>query len=150
MNRYKHTQVGTAILWSMGLAILGTGAITIGLVGSGEPVPPVVGVCVVVLLLSMAIFGSLTVAVSEEQVRLWFGPGLIRKSFGVRDIRDAAIVRNRWYYGWGIRLTPHGWLFNVSGLDAVELRLGSGRTFRIGTDEPAELLRAIQSVLAAR
>jgi hypothetical protein len=31
-------------------------------------------------------------------------------------------------------------MYNVWGLDAVELELQSGKKFRIGTDEPAELL----------
>jgi hypothetical protein len=35
------------------------------------------------------------------------------------------------------------WVWNVSGLDAVELTLRSGRRFRIGTDEPEELAKAI-------
>ena len=59
-------------------------------------------------------------------------------------------MRNLWYYGWGIRYTPHGWLFNVSGLDAVELELKNGRTWRVGTDEPVELLAAIQAAAEGR
>lgn len=43
------------------------------------------------------------------------------------------------------QLTPHGWLFNVSGLDAVELELINNRRFRIGTDEPQRLIAAIQT-----
>ena len=47
-------------------------------------------------------------------------PGLIRRRIRIADIRSAAAVRNRWYYGWRLRLTPHGWLYNVSGLNAVQ------------------------------
>ena len=83
-------------------------------------------------------------------MRLWFGPGLIHKTFAASDIREARIVRNRWFYGWGIRWTPHGWLFNVSGLDAVEVELRSGRQYRIGTDEPRQLHEAIGSVIAVK
>jgi hypothetical protein len=52
-------------------------------------------------------------------------------------------VRNPWYYGWGVRLTPHGILYNVSGLNAVELLLDDGRRVRVGTDEPDALVRAL-------
>jgi len=97
----------------------------------------------------MLLFGSLTVEVWEDRIVLWFGPGVIRKRFDVKDVRRATAVRNRWYYGWGIRFTPHGWLFNVSGFDAVELEMGSGRKYRIGSDEPQELLSAIRRVLQA-
>ncbi len=38
---------------------------------------------------------------------------------------------------------PWGWMFNVSGLDAVDIELKDGGRFRIGTDEPEELVRAI-------
>ena len=48
-------------------------------------------------------------------------------------------VTTHWIYGWGIRWIPGGWLWNVSGLDGVELALVSGRRFRIGTDEPEQL-----------
>jgi hypothetical protein len=56
-------------------------------------------------------------------------------------------VRNRWYYGCGLRLTPHGWLHNISGLDAVELELVDGRRVRVGADDAHELVRAIQSAM---
>ena len=45
--------------------------------------------------------------------------------------------------GWGIRKVVGGWMFNVAGLDAVELGLSKGGLFRIGTDEPDQLLEAI-------
>ena len=53
-------------------------------------------------------------------------------------------VRNPWYTGWGIRLGPGYVLWNVSGRGAVELDLASGRRFRVGTDEPAALVSAIE------
>ena len=77
----------------------------------------------VVLVACAFLFDSLTVKVSRTYISLKFGIGIIRKRFSVVDVLNAAIVRNRWYYGWGIRLTPHGWLYNVSGLDAVEIHL---------------------------
>jgi len=54
-------------------------------------------------------------------------------------------VRNQWWWGWGIRLIPGGWLYNVSGLDAVELKMKNGRIFRIGTDEAQRLAEFIQA-----
>ena len=59
------------------------------------------------------------------------------------QIADARQVRNRWYYGWGIRRVPGAWMFNISGLDAVELTLRSGKRFRLGTDDPQGLVFAI-------
>ena len=90
---------------------------------------------------------SLTVRISNNFIEIRFGIGIIRKQFAIAKIQSATIVRNKWYYGWGIRLTPHGWLYNVAGLDAVEIRLNNGKQYRIGTDEPKELHKAINSVL---
>ena len=50
----------------------------------------------------------------------------------------------RWWWGWGVRYYGQGWLYNVSGLDAVEIRLKSGKHIRIGTDEPEALVAEIR------
>ena len=42
---------------------------------------------------------------------------------------------------------PHGWLYSVSGFDAVKIVLTNGRTYNVGTDEPTELLTAIQAAI---
>jgi hypothetical protein len=105
--------------------------------------PRIAVVAVVVLLAVLFLFHSLTVEVTSRTVTLRFGPGLIRRSFRVQDIRGARSVRNRWYYGWGIRWTPHDWFYNVSGLDAVEIELAGGQSVRIGTDRPEELTATI-------
>jgi len=52
-------------------------------------------------------------------------------------------VTNPWWYGWGIHLTPSGWLYNVGGARAVQLDLHNGRSLRVGTDEPERLCEAI-------
>ncbi|MFP6598015.1 MAG: hypothetical protein VCC01_11215 [Candidatus Hydrogenedentota bacterium] len=97
-----------------------------------------------ILLIVGTLFRSLTVCVGKEDISLAFGLGIIRKRFRIEDIESSRVVRNRWYYGLGIRKIQNGWLYNVSGLDAVELQMKDGRRFRIGTDEPDELLEAIE------
>ena len=95
----------------------------------------------------LALFASLTVEIDTEHLRIRFGIGLIRKRFPLDQIDTCRPVSNPWLYGWGIRLTPHGWLYNVSGQEAVELKMKSGKTCRIGTDEPEVLTAALQKVL---
>ena len=106
----------------------------------------IVGIHALVLLL----FGSLTVEVSGGHLRIRFGIGLIRKRWPLDGIESCRPVRNTWLYGWGIRKIPGAWLYNVSGLDAVELKLKSGKRVRIGTAEPQALLAAVENELAAR
>jgi hypothetical protein len=62
----------------------------------------------------------------------------------VADIRRAAAIRTSPLWGWGLRLTPRGWLWNVSGLDAVEFEMTNGSRFAVGTDEPRALIAALQ------
>jgi hypothetical protein len=60
-------------------------------------------------------------------------------------IASYQVVKNPWYYGWGIRLTPHGWLYNVSGSYAVEIKMKTGKKYRIGTNVPNDFEKAICS-----
>jgi hypothetical protein len=143
--RYLHTQPGTVLRWSLGIPslLLLAAAWHFGL---RSPVAPVIPI----LLTALFLFHSLTVAVDGERVALRFGPGLLGRSFRLERIREAAAVRTRWYHGWGIHLTPRGWLYNVSGLDAVEITFDDGARCLIGTDEPEALVRAIREALRSR
>ncbi|SMC25936.1 hypothetical protein SAMN02746041_02464 [Desulfacinum hydrothermale DSM 13146] len=141
MQLYRHRQVGTLILVALGFGVVLTAMLLI-LVPEGRVLT---GLVLVILLLCILLFHALTVEVSTDELVVSFGPGVIRKRFRIADIHDARVAKNRWYYGWGIRLTPHGWLFNVSGLNAVELELKNNRKFRIGTDDPQRLITSIQT-----
>ncbi len=104
----------------------------------------------IVLVVCLFLFAVLNVRVDHEQIIIRFGIGLIRKTFPVKNIESHSVVRNPWYYGWGIRRTPHGWLYNVSGFSAVELLMKDGKSCRIGTDDPAGLYDAIETVLSGK
>jgi hypothetical protein len=95
------------------------------------------------------LFHSLTVRISPSDIAISFGVGLIRKRFPIGDIRSVRTVRNRWYNGFGIRKIRGGWLYNVSGFDAIEIHLKNERKYRIGTNQPKELLAAVESALAS-
>ena len=88
------------------------------------------------------LFWGLTAEVNRTEIRLYFGLGLIGRTICRQRIAQVAQVRNRWWYGWGIRLTPHGWMWSMGGLDAVELTYQNNKRFRIGTDQPQALLKA--------
>ena len=137
MTIYRHTQIGWQVY---GVLVPGTLLLVYGFVTKDLDVFLIL---LTILLLAVALFGWLTVEIDAQRLRIAFGIGLIRRSIPLRTIRAFAPVRNPWYYGWGIRLTPHGILYNVSGLNAVELLLDDGRRVRIGTDEPDALVRAL-------
>ena len=102
-------------------------------------------ILVPIVAIALAIvFNSLTVEITDNELRWHFGPGLLGYSLALDEIDRVAIVRNHWWNGFGIRMAPGFRLYNVSGLDAVELRLKSGEIRRIGTDDPQRLAAAIE------
>ena len=135
---YHHTQTGAALRW--GLILPAIGLLAIGF--AARRAVPFVPLAALLAATGWA-FSSLTVEVTPTRLTWFFGPGLLRKSIEREAIIGATPVRNPWWYGWGIHLTPRGWLYNVGGLDAVELALSNGSTLRIGSDEPEALARAL-------
>ena len=97
----------------------------------------------VAMVLSGLVFTTLTITVDGDQLSWHFGAGLVRKSVSLSEIVSAEPVRTTWVDGWGIHLTARGWLYNVSGRDAVLVTLREGKRFLLGTDEPAVLAAAL-------
>jgi hypothetical protein len=139
--RYQHTQLGTLML-----ATLVCGAIFFAAMAYALPNPErwamlagAIGLVVVAWL-----FSSLTVSVSENELQWRFGPGLLSYRMALADIAGVSIVRNSVLNGFGIRMRPGFRLYNVSGLEAVELRLKNGDVRRIGTDDARGLAAALR------
>lgn len=142
LNHYHHTQIGYWTIIALAIA-WGFSALLMANLGFYWPV----FAALIIFSVCLALFATLTVNINAEMLQLHFGPGLIRKKFWLKDITSCQVVKNPWYYGWGIRLTPHGWLYNVSGLSAVEITLRDGKKYRIGTDVPEELVQAIRAAI---
>lgn len=147
---YKHRQSGYLAVLVLGWVLL-VGGIVFALVEDEERSALVLmGVSMGVVALAVVWFNTLTVTVNGGQVQARFGPGWPKRIIETRDIVGFKQVRNKWYYGFGIRGVPGGWMYNVWGLDAVELDLASGKKFRIGTDEPEDLIAALSAHTALR
>lgn len=140
-ERYSHTQIG----WVTIVLLLIGAALAVGFsIRTGEQSLLVLAFIAVAVIL---LFSTLTVVIDRDAVRLSFGIGLIRRRIPLAEIREVREVRSPWYYGYGIRYTPHGWLWNVWGSGGVELIYDTGGRFRIGTDEPARLAHALREAL---
>jgi len=85
-----------------------------------------------------------TVEVNKDVVRSYFG--IIHRNILRKNIAMVTQVRNRWWWGFGVQWTPHGWMWNISDLDAVELTYHNGKKFCIGTNEPEVLLEALKVI----
>ncbi len=145
--RYRHTQssYGPWLVALAGILVLGAVYATTGQLSGAN-------LAIVAILLLVAVvglvFSRLTVIVDPVSIVAAFGVGWPRRRLALGDVVTARRVRNKWWYGWGLRKIPHGWMYNVWGLDAVELELRSGSVFRIGTDEPDALLGALPPKLS--
>jgi len=137
MIAYKHTQRGTLMIAVMSIAsvVLLVLALTLnkGVLGGFA-----------ILVLAGWLFHSLTIEISGGELRWRFGPGLIRKRVPLAQIVSAQPVRTNFLEGWGIHWSRFGWLYNVSGLDAVAITLHSGKRFALGTDEPQALASELE------
>ncbi len=142
---YRHLQVGwvTLALVLLSLVIFLGVIMSVGTNGLEVLLHPIGLASVALLAVVAGVFGALRTEITDHEFIVAFWPGRPRRVTPLHQIRSVRMVRNHWAYGWGIRLTPHGWLWNVSGLDAVEVVLEGGKRFRAGTDDPWGLAEAL-------
>ena len=145
MTAYRHTQIGHALIYPMiaialfvGILVSSASSARLGLLLSG------------LVVITAITFYKLTIEVDDVYVRAIFGPGLTFRRIKLSGISACEPIRIRWWYGWGIHLTPYGWLYNVSGWDAVAITLHNGRRVSFGTDQPEELCAAIRRFASAK
>ena len=142
---YSHDQWGYGGLLGLVITVVATLGVIVAVAADSETGAIVLLTAGWIPLIGLIVlaFSRLRVVVDSTDVRIAFLFGWPRKAIPLADVVSAEPVRNKWWYGWGIRRTPQGWMWNVHGLDAVELSLANGKTFRIGTDEPQDLVGAI-------
>lgn len=138
---YKHTQIGYVIIASIGAVILVTTIIGIFIPNDFW----YIFALTLFLLLCLALFPFLNIQITEEFILLNYG--FIRKTMRINEIKNTSIVKLPWYFGWGIRWTPEGWLYRVSGFNAVKIEMKSGKIIFVGSDEADKLNKAILSQL---
>jgi hypothetical protein len=145
IKRYEHTQAGYFITIAIVAAM-----VAIGIIMANEGINWIAITVLVVLAVVVVLFHSLTVVISGEELVVKFGRGVITKRFKLNEIQSCQTLRIPWYYGWGIRVTPQGTVFRVSGFHAVQIKLTTGKEFLIGTDVPQELEEAIREAISHR
>ena len=136
---YRHSQPGYLLI-IVSLILIGAGAIVYAFGARPGGILCVIGICCLV-------FGyKLTVEIGDGSLSFWFGPGVFWKKVPLERIMYCQPFKGI-ICGWGIRITPDGWLYNVSGMKAVTIVLKSGKKIHIGTDEPHQLVEAVNSAI---
>lgn len=150
MTFYKHTQIGYLIL---AVTLIVTAIFVWAFLMARAEVPSVDSGTNLLVTLVMALtlflllsFATLAVTIDEKFLKIKFGYGIFAKKFALDEIAKVDVVRNHWYYGWGIRFWfwPPMWIYNISGFDAVQITLKNGKVYRIGTDDAEGLRNAIK------
>ena len=135
MKTYQHTQPGTTIVNSMIVMIL------IFAIASAFLHQLIVATLIIAVV--TWIFRSMTIEISDSDLMWYFGSGFPLKRVPLSEVASAEPIRTTVWNGWGIHYTLRGWLYNVSGYDAVAITLRNGKRLCLGTDEPATLARLL-------
>jgi len=139
---YRHTETSLLNLVALGVPMVACAAAFL-IVPMPSPWTYLVLGLAVFFLVLVILFHSLTIEIDEREIRMHFGPGLVRKKWTVSGCLDARRTKTRLIDGWGIKLTNRGWLYSVSMPDAVLIRFTTGKSVQLGTDEPEALLAAL-------
>ena len=147
---YEHTQVG----WPIRIGLLAGAVVFLSMTALEDLRQSQTALLALWLgaVLAVAIgwlWSSLTVRIADGVLRLQFGLGLPRKTVPLADLESVEVTRTRFLDGWGVHRTRRGWLYNVSGFDAVLLRRKDGKALLVGTDEPRKLKTALERALTA-
>ncbi len=142
-TRYRHTQLGTMILFAIGPVLLFL-LILMFVRPSGLAVSLFAFMAII-----MIIFSSMTVIINDQAVIIHFGPGLLRFKYQLREICNCRVIDNPPMSAWGIHWVFPGWIYNVSGRQSVEITMRAGNPVLIGSDEPEKLAAAIEDAMMA-
>lgn len=108
---------------------------------------------VVAIALPLLFLGSrLVVTVDGEAVHISFTP-FARRRVALAEIVTAQPRKSNplmEFGGVGLRWTPRGWAYLVSGNLGVQLELGSGKRIFVGSQRPDELAAAISRAKSTR
>lgn len=144
MTRFKEIQMGWLVIVAMGMVLILITILFSLQLGTRPITTPVYLLVFGISGLALALTYRMQTEVTGDAVIIAFGVGIIRKKVLVDDVTSVREVTNPWYYGWGIRVIPNGWLYNMGGSKAVELQLHSGKVLRIGTKKQTELASVIK------
>jgi hypothetical protein len=100
-----------------------------------------------ILILVTLLFYKLTIRIEGRKIEAIYGIGLIKFTIRIDVLNSVSMIRTPWWYGWGIRFTPKGRLYNIHGSQAVRIeyrREGKSRKIMLGTPEPEKLKDIIE------
>jgi hypothetical protein len=143
MGAYERTQ---SARW-MWLVLIPCGAIIVAvwLAGPSVALNASVSILCLVILACFSVFTRLTIRADADAVTWYFGWGFPGSAIPTNQIERAEVTKTNLFEGWGIHWTIwHGWVWNASGFQAVEIFKTDGGKLTLGTDDPQGLFQAIE------
>ena len=154
MRRYLHRQTSAKTLILPPVAAAVSIPVLIAL-NSGARAPLFVPIAIIVAVVALvtivvAVFATMITEVTDSEVVVGFRFGAMQRRIPLGDIVRAERANIAWWHGTGVKygLTTTSYLVRTG--PAVALVLNSGRTFRIGTDDPDGLLAALNATAGRR
>lgn len=138
---YRHSQAGPPLVWILACCWW-IPLVLLSALNDPGSAPYLLGLFPVLTLIYVG-FLRLTVIVDRAEILLVYTFGWPRRRIDRDRVISAVPERIPLWYGWGIRRTPKGWMWNVWGRDAVLVTLTGGGGFLIGTDDPGGLVAAL-------
>jgi hypothetical protein len=121
------------------------GTVAVAIIAEGRLAAAVIMICI--YLFGVSLFYSFTVQVAAGKIKFWFGIGLFRKTYSLSEIKSTRQVKDPWYYFWGVKSIPGGWLYAIAPGDALEIVLKNGLIVHVGTDQPKMLRQAVNDAI---
>ena len=146
--QYKETQFGWFVIVLM-LAVLTNLSFCYFFQWGTNPISLTgyIGLSILFLICFLLFFKMKTI-LTDLHINISYGVGLIQKKISLDQVEAVRVVRNRWYYGLGIKILKNGTLYNIHGLDAVELDIKKQNTIiRIGSGDPQKLKFEIDKLI---
>ena len=146
MTNYKKFQFGWLITLFFGLIIIFLSLCHFYQWGN-KPLPfeGFIGFVIFFLVILLQFYGN-TIIVNDNQIILKIGIGIIKKKFDLSSIKSVEIIKLPFWAGYGIRYTGSGYLYNVSGRMAIELKFKARSSMvQIGSDDCENLKNNIDS-----
>jgi hypothetical protein len=141
--QYRHTQYGSLMFIVFLMTGILIAVVAPRILAEGRVLSAIL--MLGVYLFGLVMFYSLSVEISEEKLKFWFGIGVVRKIILLSEIRSTKEVKNPWYYFWGVKSIPGGWFYAIAPGTAVEIELRDGRIIQLGTNQPKKLNQAIET-----
>ena len=140
--KYESTQTGWFFIILMS-AIVAIITFSYYLQLGNNPLPEnVFRLLLFVFILILINFYKLKIRVDETGINILYGIGLIHIKIQPDSVESVQTVKTPWLYGFGIRFTFNGMLYNIQGRDAVRIYYfqdGKSKKVTIGSKEPEKL-----------